>query len=107
MLAAEELIDDRFAGAIKLNKVLFFAEFAHMRVTGRPITGSPYQKLRLGPAPRRLVPVRNRLISAGDATLERETILGRVQHRLRLAGRRGEMSSPTANSSRSRMPWRY
>lgn len=85
LLAAEELLEDRFAGAIKLNKVLFFAEFAHMRLTGRPITGTPYQKLRLGPAPRRLVPLRDRLIAAGDATLEQETVLGRVQHRLRPA----------------------
>jgi len=83
LLVAEALKEDRFAGATKVNKVLFFAEFAHVRQTGRPITGVPYQKLVNGPAPRRLVPVRDRLIASGDAVLETEAVLGRTQHRLR------------------------
>jgi antitoxin SocA-like protein len=83
LLVAEELADDPFGGAVKVNKVLFFAEFAHMRMTGRPITGVPYQKLPYGPAPRRLPPVRDYLIRTGAATLEKESILGREQHRLR------------------------
>lgn len=82
LLVAEDLADDLFAGAVKLNKVLFFAEFAHMRITGRPITGAPYQKLRHGPAPRRLIPVRERLVESGAATLEPEVVLGGTQHRL-------------------------
>lgn len=83
LLVAEQLADDRFAGAVKVNKILFFAEFAHMRLTGRPITGAPYQKLHHGPAPRRLVPVRERLIETGAATLVPEVVLGHAQHRLR------------------------
>ena len=83
LVVAEELADDRFGGATKVNKVLFFAEFAHVRMTGRPITGAVFQKLRHGPAPRRLVPARERLLAQGDAVLEREVVLGREQHRLR------------------------
>jgi hypothetical protein len=83
LLVAEELEDDRFGGATKVNKVLFFAEFAHMRLTGRPITGAPYQKLERRPAPRRLRPVRDRLLTSGDASLDTETVLGFKQHRLR------------------------
>lgn len=83
LLIAEDLADDPFGGAVKVNKVLFFAEFAHVRSTGRPITGAPYQKLRHGPAPRRLVPVRERLLASGAATLVSEVVLGRTQHRLR------------------------
>lgn len=56
LLLAEELADDRFGGATKANKVMFFAEYANMRLTGRPITGARYQKLKQGPAPRRLLP---------------------------------------------------
>lgn len=82
LLVAEELADDLFGGAVKVNKVLFFAEFAHMRLTGHPITGAPYQKLRYGPAPRRLLPVRDRLVNSGSAELVAETVLGRLQHRL-------------------------
>jgi hypothetical protein len=82
LLVAEELADDPFGGAVKVNKVLFFAEFAHVRLTGQPITGVPYQKLRYGPAPRRLRPVRDHLLDSGDAQLKTETVLGREQHRL-------------------------
>lgn len=83
LLVAEELADDRFGGATKLNKVLYFAEFSHVRQTGRPITGTPYRKLPNGPAPRRLKPVRERLIARGDAALIAESVLGYRQDRLR------------------------
>ncbi len=69
-------------GATKINKVLFSAEFAHMRVHGVPITGVEYQKLRQGPAPRRLVPVRERLVSEGAAELVRDRYLGYPLDRL-------------------------
>jgi len=82
ILAASRLLDDPAGGAVKLNKVLFFAEFSHMRRHGRPITGAEYQKLQWGPAPRRLVPVRQRLVDEGDASLVDETYLGLVQQRL-------------------------
>ena len=38
---AARLQSDRSGGATKLNKVLFFADFAHVRRTGRPITATP------------------------------------------------------------------
>lgn len=72
----------RSGGATKLNKVLFFADFAHVRRTGAPITGARYQKLPWGPAPRRLVPVRDRLVDVGDAHLEHVEFLGRTLQRL-------------------------
>ena len=79
---ADRLADQPAAGSTKLNKLLFFAEFAHVREHGRPITGAEYQRLAHGPAPRRLVPIRDRLLEAGDAELRREVFLGRVQERL-------------------------
>ena len=36
---ADRLADDRAGGSTKLNKVLFFADFAHVRQHGTPITG--------------------------------------------------------------------
>jgi len=96
LLVAEELQDDRFGGATKVNKVMFFAEFAHVRLTGRPITGAPYQKLPHGPAPRRLQPVRERLVREGAATVVTESVLGREQHRLRpLRAARRELFTET------------
>ena len=82
LYVADRLRGDQAGGATKLNKVLYFADFAHVRRTGRPITGAEYQKLDRGPAPRRLVPVRRRLVECGEAEVVREDFLGYEQHRL-------------------------
>ncbi|MGE0000293.1 MAG: Panacea domain-containing protein [Ilumatobacteraceae bacterium] len=79
---ASRLRSDRSGGATKLNKILFFADFAHVRRTGAPITGAMYQKLEHGPAARRLRPVRDQLIANGEAELRDEEFLGYQQHRL-------------------------
>ena len=82
LYVAKRLRGDPSGGAIKVNKVLFFAEFAHVRAHGRPITGADYQKLRFGPAPRRLIPVRDHLVDSGQARLLEEEYLGYRQARL-------------------------
>ena len=79
---AGRLQDDRAGGATKLNKILFFAEFTNLRRHHRVISGCEFQKLPHGPAPRQLVPVRRRLLDAGDAEVVEEDFLGRPQHRL-------------------------
>jgi hypothetical protein len=84
LYCAQLLEADRFGGATKLNKVLFFADFAHIRKTGTSISGAEYQKLPNGPAPRRLVPVRRRLVEDRRAELLEEfDALGYQHHRLR------------------------
>ena len=65
-----------------MDKVLFFAEFTHLRRHNSVISGCEFQKLMHGPAPRQLLPVRRGLIDAGDAQLVDEDFLGRPQHRL-------------------------
>ena len=82
LYVAQRLRNDRAGGATKLNKVLFFAEFAHVRRHGQPIAGAAYQKLSQGPAPRRLRPLRQRLIDNGDAEIVVEDFLGYEMHRL-------------------------
>ena len=62
LYVCQKCADDPCFGAIKLNKILYFADFYHYGNFGTPITGVEYQKLPHGPAPRRLVPVRDRLI---------------------------------------------
>lgn len=61
--------DPKF-GAIKLNKILYLADFLSFGNWGEPITGVEYQHLRLGPAPRRLIPVRESLQSAGKLVVQ-------------------------------------
>lgn len=82
LYVAGRLADDRAGGATKLNKVLFFADFAHVRRRGTAITGAEYQKLAQGPAPKRLLPVREQLLANSEAKLVREEFLGYEVHRL-------------------------
>ena len=80
---ANKMAGDRSAGATKLNKYLYFADFAAVRRLGHPITGAEYQKLRFGPAPRRLAPVRDRLLRENDVRMDaRVDALGYVHHDL-------------------------
>ena len=79
---AKRLQDDCAGGATKLNKVLFFAEFTHLRRHHQVISGCEFQKLTHGPAPRQLLPVRHHLIESCAAKLVQEDFLGRPQHRL-------------------------
>lgn len=54
--------DDLSMGSMKLNKVLFHAETrAYLRL-GAPISGHPYMKRELGPAPKDLRPMRAYLV---------------------------------------------
>lgn len=64
---AEKAADDPTFGDTKLNKVLFFSDFFAYAFHGKPITGAEYQKLQFGPAPRRLLPARQALVSEGRA----------------------------------------
>jgi hypothetical protein len=82
LLVAEELADDPYGDAVKANGVLYFAEFAHVRETGVPISGVRYRKAERGPVPRGLRAVRDRLVEDGAAVLVRERVLGHEQHRL-------------------------
>lgn len=66
--------DPRF-GAVKLNKILFFSDFLAYAQSGEPITSFEYQRLPNGPAPRRFLPVRARMMEEG--------ILGLQEVRLR------------------------
>lgn len=79
---AARLQGDRAGGATKLNKVLFFAEFTHLRRHHQVISGCVFQKLPHGPAPRQLLPVRSGLLESGSAELVEEDFLGRPQQRL-------------------------
>jgi len=66
-------------GATKLNKLLFFSDFAAYRRWGRSITGACYQKLAFGPAPRELVPLRAELEADGSILEVQRSSYGRDQ----------------------------
>ncbi len=52
-------------GRIKLNKVLWKADFDAYATRGVPVTGVAYQRLRLGPAPKAMLPVYNEMLQTG------------------------------------------
>jgi hypothetical protein len=63
---SEKCCDDPSFGATKLNKILFFSDFISYFETGKPITGAAYMKLPQGPAPKRLVPIRENMKKQGE-----------------------------------------
>jgi hypothetical protein len=58
-------------GAVKLNKILFYADFLAYLKRGRSITGQEYFAIKEGPAPKYLLRIRGEMISNGDIELGR------------------------------------
>lgn len=79
---AQKSADDPRFGAIKLNKILFYADFWSYASRGVSITGAEYQRLRFGPAPRRLLPARDRLTKDGAASIQEFKVLEHTWQRL-------------------------
>lgn len=77
----ERCADDPTFGAVKLNKILYYADFSAYLELRRPITGAVYRKLSEGPAPKQFVEAREALIDAGRVLLEERTYFGYVQKR--------------------------
>jgi hypothetical protein len=61
---------ERF-GAIKLNKILWKADFDAFAARGVPVTGRAYQRLPLGPAPLEMLRVSNDMLRDGLIRIER------------------------------------
>lgn len=81
LYVADQLRDDKAGGAAKLDKVLFFVEFAHVRRAGAPISGAVYVRRSRGPAPQPLEAAERALVANGDAEILCETFVGYEQHR--------------------------
>lgn len=60
---------ERF-GAVKLNKILWKADFDAFAARGIPVTGREYQRLPLGPAPREMPPVYREMLRDGLLRVE-------------------------------------
>jgi antitoxin SocA-like protein len=82
LYVSQKCANDPTFGATKLNKILFYADFLAYANLGEPITGFEYQKLRWGPAPRRLIPVQAEMIERGELVLQPVHLLGgKIQKR--------------------------
>lgn len=79
---ADKSVEDPTFGAVKLNKILFFADFLAYANLGAPITGAEYQKREFGPAPRQMLAQKRILMEQGDATEVPKLHYGKQQKRL-------------------------
>jgi hypothetical protein len=82
LYVAEKSKHDKRFGAVKLNKILFYADFAAYRTLGQAITGAEYQHIPEGPAPKALLPIRNEMIREGIAHMEYRQYYNGVQERI-------------------------
>lgn len=80
-VAAKSERDPRF-GATKLNKILFYSDFAAYARLGESITGETYQRLDHGPAPRGLLPAQRELEQEASCAIAERDHFGRRQKRL-------------------------
>jgi len=79
---SQKCANDPCFGATKLNKILYFSDFLAYGNWGASITGSEYQNLPNGPAPRRLLPVREALVAHKELVVQAVQLMsGNVQHR--------------------------
>lgn len=75
--------DDPRLGAVKLNKLLYYADFTAYKTLGKSISGAEYQHLPEGPAPRRVLPAIEALKEDEAIVYEyRPTIMGEPLHKI-------------------------
>ena len=74
--------DDENFGAVKLNKILFYADFLAYLKRGQSVTGQDYFAIPEGPAPRRLVPIREQMESSGEIAVKTVKRFGFDQKRI-------------------------
>jgi len=91
---AHQSRDDPMFGAVKLNKILYYADFYAYRTLGEPISGAEYQRLPEGPAPRSLLTARHDLLADGAIEIEHRQAFNHVQQRVvpKRAARPGVLS---------------
>jgi len=70
--------DERFWGATKLNKCLFYADFLAYQKHGEAITGAEYIALERGPAPRRLLPIQKEMLASGEIAIQERPMQRRI-----------------------------
>ncbi len=82
---------DAAFGMIRLNKILFEADFLSFSLRGIPITGVRYQRLERGPAPKAMVPRLRDLQERQELVIRSADFIGRPQQRP-IALRRADLS---------------
>ena len=82
MYIARQSEDDPRFGAVKLNKILYYADFNAYRRIGHSITGAEYRKLSEGPAPRQMLASRRTMLDSQTIAIEHRPYFNGVQQRI-------------------------
>jgi Protein of unknown function (DUF4065) len=70
LYVSEHSADAEFFGLVKLNKILWKADFSAFADRRMPVTGRPYQRLALGPAPVEMRPLLAEMLQDGQIELK-------------------------------------
>ena len=70
-------------GRVKLNKLLYFADFDHFEKYGQPITGDVYVNNELGPVPQHIQDVLSGMIQDKKVEVVAEPLIDYVRYSLR------------------------
>jgi hypothetical protein len=68
-------------GLVKLNKIIWRADFDSFAQRGQPVTGRQYQRLPQGPAPVEMLPVLNEMQADRLLRIDRRKVIDFVEHR--------------------------
>lgn len=82
LYVAKMSLNDESFGYIKLNKILFYADFFAYGELGESITGATYIRNHFGPTPKEILPAQAALEDAGRAQLSERLYFGHTQRRL-------------------------
>jgi Protein of unknown function (DUF4065) len=76
-------------GMVKLYKLLFFVDFDAYRDLKEPVTGAAYQRLPLGPAPKKILPLVKEMVRRKEAAVQLAALPGTGKPQERLLALRG------------------
>jgi uncharacterized phage-associated protein len=76
LYVSQKCADHPGFGSTKLNKIIYFADFLTYANTGKPLTGFEYQRLKHGPAPRKMKLVMDAMIASGQLAIQQVDAAG-------------------------------
>jgi len=79
LYVSQRYADDPTYGQVKLNKAIFFPDFAAYGVRGETITGAQFQHNAEGPTVVRMIPVQQGLIEEGALAIQKLNSYGYTQ----------------------------
>jgi hypothetical protein len=79
---------DEKCGAVKLDKILFYADFLAFLQRGRSITDQPYFAIKEGPAPQQFARIREAMIKDQEIAIQKTPIPGYANPFMRIVALR-------------------